>query len=203
MDAAKAYDKCARRLKGDEWRVNFARPEEYERAKKRELEQLETERDEAEAGRPKDAAAVKAKTQATEEYKRAKPFIGVSYDERNKKKFWARISHQKKMHFLGRYELAVDAAKAYDECARDLKGDGWRVNFARPEEYKKQSRRKLNNSRPNGRGRGGEAKGRRRRRGKNTGGGNNGRQEEVRGRCLPARWCIAVQRRRQLNEETK
>jgi hypothetical protein len=37
--------------------------------------------------------------------------------------------HYRRQHYLGRYQLAVDAALVYEESARVLKGAGWKVNF--------------------------------------------------------------------------
>lgn len=55
-------------------------------------------------------------------------FVGVTYNKTHAK-YQACITHYRKQHYLGRYKLAVDAALAYDESARLLKGASWKVNF--------------------------------------------------------------------------
>lgn len=61
-------------------------------------------------------------------------WVGVTFN-RTHKKYQACITHYRKQHYLGRYMLAVDAAKAYDMAARELKGAGWKVNFEDDGEY--------------------------------------------------------------------
>ena len=61
-------------------------------------------------------------------------FVGVTYNKTHAK-FQSCITHYRKQHYLGRYKLAVDAALAYDESARLLKGNSWKVNFASRKEY--------------------------------------------------------------------
>jgi HNH endonuclease/AP2 domain len=41
----------------------------------------------------------------------------------------ARISHEGRMRYLGRYPDPVSAARAYDEAARELRGEFARLNF--------------------------------------------------------------------------
>ena len=55
-------------------------------------------------------------------------YIGVTFNKTHNK-FQACITHYRKQHYLGRYKLAADAAKAYDDSARSLKGPDWKVNF--------------------------------------------------------------------------
>jgi hypothetical protein len=61
-------------------------------------------------------------------------FVGVTYNKTHAK-YQACITHNRKQHYLGRYRLAVDAALAYDESARLLKGCSWKVNFRNRMEY--------------------------------------------------------------------
>lgn len=61
-------------------------------------------------------------------------FVGVTYNKTHAK-YQACITHYRKQHYLGRYKLAVDAALAYDESARLLKGMSWKVNFATRQVY--------------------------------------------------------------------
>lgn len=61
-------------------------------------------------------------------------FVGVTYNKTHAK-FQACITHYRKQHYLGRYKLACDAARAYDQSAKLLKGNGWKINFATDDEY--------------------------------------------------------------------
>mmetsp|Transcript_17108 Transcript_17108/g.32369 ORF Transcript_17108/g.32369 Transcript_17108/m.32369 type:complete len:976 (-) Transcript_17108:71-2998(-) len=61
-------------------------------------------------------------------------FVGVTYNKTHAK-FQACITHYRKQHYLGRYKLACDAARAYDQSAKMLKGDSWKINFQSEEEY--------------------------------------------------------------------
>ncbi len=61
-------------------------------------------------------------------------FVGVTYNKTHAK-YQACITHYRKQHYLGRYKLAVDAALAYDESAKLLKGPNWKVNFPTREAY--------------------------------------------------------------------
>ncbi len=61
-------------------------------------------------------------------------FVGVTYNKTHAK-YQACITHYRKQHYLGRYKLAVDAARAYDQSAKLLKGDGWKINFQTERDY--------------------------------------------------------------------
>jgi len=81
--------------------------------------------------------AVKSKKPTTKPPRRKKMYsdhVGVTYNKTHAK-FQACITHYRKQHYLGRYKLAVDAARAYDESAKLLKGNGWKINFQRIEDY--------------------------------------------------------------------
>jgi hypothetical protein len=69
-------------------------------------------------------------------------FVGVTYNKTHAK-YQACITHYRKQHYLGRYRLAVDAALAYDESARLLKGSSWKVNFRNRGEYEAARDREL------------------------------------------------------------
>lgn len=69
-------------------------------------------------------------------------FVGVTYNKTHAK-FQACITHYRKQHYLGRYKLAVDAAKAYDQSAKLLKGEGWKINFTLDEEYERAKEKEL------------------------------------------------------------
>ncbi len=62
------------------------------------------------------------------------------------------ITHYRRQHYLGRYRLPVNAALVYEESARVLKGEGWKVNFRSRGEYKDARAREIGV----GRGAGGE-----------------------------------------------
>jgi len=69
-------------------------------------------------------------------------FVGVTYNKTHAK-YQACITHYRKQHYLGRYKLAVDAALAYDESARLLKGSSWKVNFQSRRDYEEAKFREL------------------------------------------------------------
>jgi len=69
-------------------------------------------------------------------------YVGVTYNKTHNK-FQACITHYRKQHYLGRYKLAVDAARAYDVSARELKGNGWKINFQTDEEYEKAKEKEI------------------------------------------------------------
>lgn len=76
-------------------------------------------------------------------------YVGVTYNKTHAK-YQACITHYRKQHYLGRYKLAVDAALAYDESARLLKGASWKVNFATRQDYEEAKRRELESHGANG-----------------------------------------------------
>jgi hypothetical protein len=55
-------------------------------------------------------------------------FKGVYWDKKNRK-WMARVQHNRKWHYLGRFENERTAAKAYDALAKDLFGDFAKLNF--------------------------------------------------------------------------
>jgi len=69
-------------------------------------------------------------------------YTGVTYNKTHAK-YQACITHYRKQHYLGRYKLAVDAARAYDESAKLLKGSGWKINFGAIEEYELAKKQEL------------------------------------------------------------
>ena len=69
-------------------------------------------------------------------------YTGVTYSKSHTK-YQACVTHHCKQHHLGRYELAVDAARAYDESAKLLKGHAWKLNFGTVEEYELAKKREL------------------------------------------------------------
>ncbi|KAL9178313.1 hypothetical protein ACHAXT_001741 [Thalassiosira profunda] len=81
------------------------------------------------------SAAVPKKTKSVRRKKKMySDFVGVTYNKTHAK-YQSCITHYRKQHYLGRYKLAVDAALAYDESARLLKGSSWKVNFPTRDAY--------------------------------------------------------------------
>ncbi|KAL3783792.1 hypothetical protein HJC23_000381 [Cyclotella cryptica] len=72
----------------------------------------------------------------------ASKFMGVTFKNREQK-YEVTISHntKKKKIYLGQYRLESDAALAYDEAVKILKGNGEKTNFKSKDEYE-QSRSK-------------------------------------------------------------
>ncbi len=81
-----------------------------------------------------DTEKAKKNTKQQRRKKMYSDYVGVTYNKTHAK-FQACITHYRKQHYLGRYKLAVDAAKAYDQSAKLLKGDGWKINFQSEKEY--------------------------------------------------------------------
>jgi len=73
-------------------------------------------------------------------------YVGVTFNKTHNK-FQACITHFRKQHYLGRYRLAVDAAKAYDESAKLLKGAGWKINFSSKKDFEKAKQAEIGNIR--------------------------------------------------------
>jgi len=57
-------------------------------------------------------------------------FRGVCFDQR-RNKFYARIQHNRQTTHLGRFQTAIQAARAYDKAAVKLHGEFARLNFER------------------------------------------------------------------------
>jgi len=76
----------------------------------------------------------KPATKAPRRKKMYSDFVGVTYNKTHAK-YQACITHYRKQHYLGRYKLAVDAARAYDQSAKLLKGDSWKINFQTDQDY--------------------------------------------------------------------
>ena len=62
-------------------------------------------------------------------------YKGVTYNKWHAK-FQSCITHNNKQYYLGCYQSAVDAEKAYDDGARVLKSKVWKKNFVTVDEYK-------------------------------------------------------------------
>lgn len=69
-------------------------------------------------------------------------FVGVTYNKTHAK-YQSCITHYRKQHYLGRYKLACDAALAYDESAKLLKGKAWKVNFPTMPAYEQEREKEI------------------------------------------------------------
>ena len=69
-------------------------------------------------------------------------FVGVTYNKTHAK-YQSCITHYRKQHYLGRYKLACDAALAYDESAKLLKGKAWKVNFPTRQAYEQEREKEI------------------------------------------------------------
>ena len=141
QEAALAVDAAARRMRGEDahggragtqWlRLNFPTEEEVKRAKERGALLTKEE---------KTAAAVASKRHGPS------AFVGVTWEKRNRN-WCARIKHDGKHLYLGRFDDERVAARAFDTAARLRRGDGahgglsgtqWnRLNFPTEEEVKR------------------------------------------------------------------
>jgi len=65
----------------------------------------------------------KIKTKATSQY------VGVNF-EKSRGQWAARIKHNNKQIWLGRFDSEIDAAKVYDEAAKKYHGEFARLNFS-------------------------------------------------------------------------
>ena len=166
-DAALACDEGVKLLRGPNADSNFANLEEYEKAKKLELAKTDLGSDASMS-----YTAIKAKvtevvrktwpaasihddgsskkefvnTEMQEEdsasKKKTSIYVGVSFYKRTKK--WrSQIRHGKKMEQLGQYTLEADAALAFDEAVKQLKGPEAGTNFSSLEDYKKAKTQEL------------------------------------------------------------
>ena len=87
----------------------------------------------------------KTKSGASKNQRRQKmysDYVGVTYNKTHAK-FQACITHYRKQYYLGRFKLAVDAARAYDIKARDMKGPGWKINFQSDEDYERAKKKEI------------------------------------------------------------
>ena len=123
-DAAIVADLRAVEKYGDKARQNF--PElTLDELKKRCSEIEQTKKSYIKNSISKGNQGAKPKTG-----KKTSKFVGVYYD-RARSKWLAEITFQRKKIYLGRFDKEVEAARAYDRKARELYGEGARVNLGK------------------------------------------------------------------------
>ena len=140
-DAALAYDKAARILKGPNWKVNFASEQGY-----RSLREIELNATGIDVNLQETLLTIKSNVNAVAStvgvYAYNAPNMpnalleslkGVSLQIHGT--YRARILHDDKEHNLGTFELQTDAALAYDKAVRSLKGSEWETNFTTEQDY--------------------------------------------------------------------
>jgi len=157
-DAALAFDEAVKQLRGLDAKTNFSSLEDYEKAKKDELEKTALSSDVA-----KSSAVIKAKVtdivrktwptasihdsgsnkrekvnvekqQAVTPKKKTSNYVGVSY-HKSKKKWVSQITHNNGTIKLGYFKLQADAAFAFDEAVKQLRGSTAKTNFSSLEDY--------------------------------------------------------------------
>ena len=148
-DAAHAYDRAARILKGQLLKINFNTESDYLHARSLELERRGINTEEMDSVEATNAQIQSRISEATLEGERRRElappkqqtstFIGVR-DKRNSR-YKATISHNNKQKHLGYYQLETDAAYAYDRAALILRGK--LVNFNAESEYLRARAREL------------------------------------------------------------
>jgi len=159
-DAALAFDEAVKQLRGLDAKTNFSSLEDYEKAKKDELEKTGLSSDVA-----KSSAVIKAKVtdivrktwptasihdsgsnksekvnvekqQAVTPKKKTSNYVGVSY-HKSKKKWVSQITHNNGTIKLGYFKLQADAAFAFDEAVKQLRGSTAKTNFSSLKDYEK------------------------------------------------------------------
>jgi ketopantoate reductase len=119
-DAARAYDEAAREHRGARAQLNLPRP-----------------------GEPTNALAIRsaAEVRTAEKAAAAKGYQscsrGVTWHKHNKK-WYAAIRHRGTVHHIGSFHSEEDAARAYDERAREYRGAQAELNFPEVGEVKAQ-----------------------------------------------------------------
>jgi len=136
-DAAWAYDRALGVLRGEKARTNFDSEDAYRSSRALEMKEtnlhVDYETIQAKIA-SKTASAAKEIGGDVSETKKKSDYVGVSY-HKNSSKWHASISHNNKQVGLSYYKLETDAAHAYDEASKQLRGLNGRVNFATMEDY--------------------------------------------------------------------
>ena len=161
-DAALAFDEAVKQLRGLDAKTNFSSLDDYEKAKKQELKETGLGSDAA-----KSSAVIKAKVieivrknrpatsihdsdsskrefvdSKEENYKKKTSiYVGVSY-HKTKKKWVSQIAHNGTIK-LGYFKLQADAAFAFDEAVKQLRGSTAKTNFSSLEDYEKAKKQEL------------------------------------------------------------
>ena len=146
-DAAWAYDRALGVLRGDKARTNFSSEDAYKSSRALEMKEtnlhvdyetiqakIASKVDDVRSKMSSSASAAKEIGGDVSETKKKSDYVGVSY-HKNSSKWHASISHNNKQVGLSYYKLETDAAHAYDEASKQLRGLNGRVNFATMEDY--------------------------------------------------------------------
>jgi len=165
VDAAFAFDEAAKLLRGPNAETNFATLKDYENAKKLELEKTGMSSDAAmspTAIKAKVAEVIRKNCPATSiqdggssrrevntdkqqkavtPKKKTSDYAGVYYHKTTKK--WMSQAYDGTTVNLGRYKLQADAALAFDEAVKQLKGPTAKTNFSSLEDYEKAKKQEL------------------------------------------------------------
>jgi len=166
-DAALVYDEAAKIIRGPTAEINFATLKDYEKAKKDELEKTGLSSDVAMS-----STAIKAKVtvavhktwpaasihnggsskrelldaeehqKAITSKKKTSVYVGVSY-RKEKKKWVSQIKHLQEKIYLGDFKLQTDAALAFDEAVKQLRGLDAETNFSSLEAYENAKKQEL------------------------------------------------------------
>ena len=145
-DAARAYDRALGILRGEEARTNFDSEDAYRSSRALEMKEtnlhVDYETIQAKIASKIDdvtskicASSASAKTvDGTVSETKKSDYVGVSYHKHGRR-WQAGIGHNNKQTNLGHYKLETDAAHAYDEASKQIRGSNARVNFSTMEEY--------------------------------------------------------------------
>lgn len=144
-DAARAYDEGARAVKGDDWKFNFSSVKSHEDVRMEEIVSRGLSID--------DVPTMKQLRAHIKEYvDRAKDhqlhpiaqnnscYIGLC---KRRNRYQAALTFNKRKLCLGTYRLATDAARAYDEVTKVLRGSDAETNFSSKKEYTNARSREL------------------------------------------------------------
>jgi len=146
-DAAWAYDRALGVLRGEKAKPNFSSEDAYKSSRALEMKEtnlhvdyetiqakIASKIDDVTSKMGSSASAAKEIGGDVSETKKKSDYVGVSY-HKNSSKWHASISHNNKQVGLSYYKLETDAAHAYDEASKQLRGLNGRVNFATMEDY--------------------------------------------------------------------
>ncbi|EED90376.1 pathogenesis-related transcription factor, partial [Thalassiosira pseudonana CCMP1335] len=115
-DAARAYDEGARAVKGDDWKFNFSSVKSHEDVR---MEEILRAHIKEYVDRAKDH-------QLHPIAQNNSCYIGLC---KRRNRYQAALTFNKRKLCLGTYRLATDAARAYDEVTKVLRGSDAETNF--------------------------------------------------------------------------